>query len=682
MKKVLIGVGIVVVLLIVAVLIAPMFIPIDWAKQQIVAQVKEQTGRDLKLDGDISVSLFPSTAVEVSDVALSNRPGSDVGDMINLKRLELEVSLFPLLSGEMEVNRFVLIEPDIYLEVDQQGQGNWVFEGKGAAETGADDTSSDTSGGSGDIGNIKLGDVRIENGRLTYADLATGETTVIADLNVTFDLPNMQSPFVGDGSLTFNDQPVEFTISTGAPAALNAGEQVDASFDLKASTITTNFTGTMSMANGPALSGDLTLDIPSLAGLVAWVAEPLPADTPAPEVISISGRLDLAADTYGFSGATIKIDEMTTEGDMSVDVSGAKPMIVASLAVDHINLNPYMGEGTAEGAEGGETTGGSDDGSSSSGQEGWSDEPIDFSGLDLVNADLSLTTQAITVQKVQIGPSSVDVDVTDGSLAVNLKDMQLYDGQGSATVNLDRSGQTPQLTKSVNIQGIQAEPLLTDAADFENLSGTGAIQVDVTASGNSQKQMVETLNGDGSILFQDGAFSGINLASMIRNFSLEALQGAISSEQKTDFAELSGTFTVVNGVVQNNDLLMVAPLMRVTGEGTIPMPPRTLDYLLVAKAVASLEGQGGESDADGVPIPLQITGSWDNPSIQPDMEAMARGLLENPEAIGDQLEQLQEGLGGTGEGGAEGLLDGLTGSGGNESGTTDDATDQLKSLFE
>jgi AsmA protein len=410
------------------------------------------------------------------------------------------------------------------------------------------------------------------------------------------------------------------------------------------------------------------------------VAEPLPADTPAPEVISITGRLDLAAANYGFSGATIKIDDMTTEGNMAVDVSGAKPMIVASLAVDHINLNPYMGDGAAGDAEGGTDSGSSGDGGTTE-SGGWSDEPIDFSALDMLNADLSLTAQSITVQDVKIGPSSVDIDIADGSLAINLKEMQLYDGQGTVTVNLDRSGQVPQLAKTVNIQGIQAEPLLSDAAGFTKLAGTGAIQMQVTASGTSQKQMVETLNGDGSILFQDGAFSGINLAGMLRNFSLEALQGAIDPAQKTDFAELSATFTIANGIVQNNDLLMVAPLMRVTGEGTIPMPPRTLDYLLTAKAIASLEGQGGETDQTGVPVPLKITGSWDNPSIQPDMEAMARDLLADPEAVGDQIEQLQEGLSGDGEG-AGGLLEGLTGSGGESGDGTGDATEELKSLFE
>jgi hypothetical protein len=64
------------------------------------------------------------------------------------------------------------------------------------------------------------------------------------------------------------------------------------------------------------------------------------------------------------------------------------------------------------------------------------------------------------------------------------------------------------------------------------------------------------------------------------------------------------------------------------------------------------------------------------------MEAMAKGLLENPDALGEQIQQLEEGLTGGGEGGAGGLLEGLTGSGGDGESGSDSATEQLKSLFE
>src|SRR3546814_17740817 len=86
----------------------------------------------------------------------------------------------------------------------------------------------------------------------------------------------------------------------------------------------------------------------------------------------------------------------------------------------------------------------------------------------------------------------------------------------------------------------------------------------------------------------------------------------------TDFAELSGTFTIDKGIVTNKDLSLVAPLVRMTGEGQIPLPPRTVDYVVKPKLVGSIEGQDGASDLAGVTVPIKVSGPWSDLSSQPD----------------------------------------------------------------
>ena len=69
-------------------------------------------------------------------MTLANPPGSKSPQMVRLKAVEVELKVWPLLSGTLEVDRFVLIEPQIDLEVDAQGQPNWQFgapPGKGPA---------------------------------------------------------------------------------------------------------------------------------------------------------------------------------------------------------------------------------------------------------------------------------------------------------------------------------------------------------------------------------------------------------------------------------------------------------------------------------------------------------------------------------------------------------------------
>ena len=60
MRKVLIGVGALVVVLVGVLLIVPAFIDPNDYKPEIQAGVKEATGRDLTIGGDISLSLLPA----------------------------------------------------------------------------------------------------------------------------------------------------------------------------------------------------------------------------------------------------------------------------------------------------------------------------------------------------------------------------------------------------------------------------------------------------------------------------------------------------------------------------------------------------------------------------------------------------------------------------------------------
>src|SRR3546814_10385524 len=81
----------------------------------------------------------------------------------------------------------------------------------------------------------------------------------------------------------------------------------------------------------------------------------------------------------------------------------------------------------------------------------------------------------------------------------------------------------------------------------------------------------------GAVVFRDGAIKGINIAAMLRNISTAAIDQSFDEAATTDFAELSGTFTIDKGIVTNKDLSLVAPLVRMTGEGQIPLPPRTVE---------------------------------------------------------------------------------------------------------
>lgn len=676
MKKLLIGLAVVVVLLIAAGVVISL-IPLDSYKGEIQARVKEQTGRDLRIDGDISLSVFPPLAVSVENVGFANAPGASTPEMATIDRLDIALQILPLLSGEVAIDRFVLERPVINLEVDEQGRPNWQLETAEAAPAPSGDAGGGADGGAeGDAGvsEISLGDVRLVDGTLNYVNRQSGQEVTVSEMNLELSLPSLSSPFTADGSAVWNNEKVGLELSAANPRALMGGETTDVAMKVESKPVTFSFDGAARNAAELGLQGALALDVPSIRELAAWTGNPLEFPGEGLGPFNVAGQLEMTGAKVALTQVKLKLDEIAGEGQFSVDATGAKPMIRAELAVDQLNVNPYLppeaDEPQAAAGGGGDAGGG---GEGAAGGE-WSDEPIDVAALGALNADLAFDAGGIQYRDVKIGKSRLTVVLQDSKLTADLVEMQLYDGTGKGKLVVDGSSGKPAIAADFDLANFQAEPFLKDLAKFDRILGTADSKLSVTASGASQRELVSNLNGNGSMMFRDGAIRGINIAAVVRNISTAALDQSFDDAEKTDFAELSGTFTIDKGIVSNNDLSMIAPLVRMTGEGKVPLPQRTVDYLVKPKLVASVEGQGGASDAAGVTVPIKVTGPWSDVSYRPDLEGMLKDQVGDPSAVIDQLQ---------GGEGAKGLLEGLkpgsgaggsggdSGSGGGSSGPLD-----------
>src|SRR5690606_33748934 len=96
-------------------------IPSEVYKERVVALVKDQTGRDLTIGGDVGLSFFPRLAVSVENVDLSNAPWAKDKSMAAMKELRAAIKIIPLFTGNVEIDSFVLVDPVIHLEVKADG---------------------------------------------------------------------------------------------------------------------------------------------------------------------------------------------------------------------------------------------------------------------------------------------------------------------------------------------------------------------------------------------------------------------------------------------------------------------------------------------------------------------------------------------------------------------------------
>ena len=95
MKKVLFTFLVVIVVLVGGALAAPSFVDWNAYKDDLRLVVKEQTGRDLVIEGDIKARLIPSPEISAEDIRLSNSAGSASEDMLSLKAVRVKVAIAP-----------------------------------------------------------------------------------------------------------------------------------------------------------------------------------------------------------------------------------------------------------------------------------------------------------------------------------------------------------------------------------------------------------------------------------------------------------------------------------------------------------------------------------------------------------------------------------------------------------
>ncbi|MDH3921125.1 MAG: AsmA-like C-terminal region-containing protein, partial [Rhodospirillales bacterium] len=274
----------------------------------------------------------------------------------------------------------------------------------------------------------------------------------------------------------------------------------------------------------------------------------------------------------------------------------------------------------------------------------WSDEPIDLSGLKAADVDFGLTVGGIRVQDVKVGRSALAVSLKGGLLVADLEELNLYDGKGKGKITVDGRGKVPAVRNAFTMEGISAEPLLTDAAKFDRLAGTGQFEISVSTQGKSERAMVEALNGKGAVKFVDGAIKGVNLAAMVRNVKSAFVPGGAGDTQKTDFAELSGTFRIENGILRNDDLKLLNPLIRLAGAGTSDLPKRRVDYRVEPKVVGSLKGQGAEDEAKGLMVPVTVKGPWHDLKYRPDLAGLVGGVAKDPAKALEGAKETLKGL--------------------------------------
>jgi AsmA protein len=298
----------------------------------------------------------------------------------------------------------------------------------------------------------------------------------------------------------------------------------------------------------------------------------------------------------------LRLDDTQMQGNITLLSSDA---LNFDLAADQIDLDRYrapeVGAATAE--------------ATPAPQPGKPEQPWDVSG--------TLNLKSAKFARLDLANVRVTVVIKDKVTHFSPVDAQVDGGQCSGDITVDSRGASPLLSVDEHLTGIDMARLLANTAAKGRLSGRGTLNLKVTAHGASVDAMLKTLNGHLDANLADGALEGIDVG-----YELKLAQALIdrsaapppNSTGRTPFQAFKLSAQIANGVAVTHDLTIASQALKVAGQGSANLPTQGIDFKLLA-SIATAPGRNTD-------IPLKVAGTYADPTVRPDIEAVAKDQLK------------------------------------------------------
>jgi len=415
LRKLLLGLAVLVVLLIAAVLVLPGFLDWNQYKGQLTGAAREATGRSVVIDGDISLRLLPAPALSAAGVRIGNIAGGSTADMVRLTALDVRVALVPLLSGRIEVSSVRLVEPVAVFEVLADGRANWDLGDAppapgGAAATGTPAPATAATAGDATAGDaplrLTLDRFEIVAGEVIYRDARSGIEERVTGLNISGSADSLQGPFAVAGELRARELPLRLDLSLGriaagraVPLRLTAGLADELELDLKGRV--------EGLPTAARISGVLRVESADLARVAARGGVELPSLLALP--VKLDTRIAASAEELAFNDIVLDLGGANASGALNLGLADGLTFD-AALAVGRLDLDAMLAaraEAEETSTVAPDTAGAGDAGDASDADAGAVVVPSNVAGNLTLNVD-GIAYQGSVIRQAQLALTMLD----------------------------------------------------------------------------------------------------------------------------------------------------------------------------------------------------------------------------------------------------------------------------------
>ncbi len=464
----------------------------------ICAAVRKATGRELSIGNGPIVRMSLPLSIVVENVALSNAPWGTRREMLRVRRVELKLRVLPLLLGRIAVQRLTLVGPDLLVETDPGGNGNWVL-----AAVPLPDPSGREHSGSLPLSRVTLPEVRVTGAMLAYHDGCGGWQAGVAvpSLRVSPSWKGAGRLDV-DGTLAFGGAKISVSGIIGAVGTSGA----DSPFAVKMKFSTTGASADLGgsvrrIADLAGVDLGLGVEISDGPAFGALLGVPLPKLSPC----RLDFRLRDSGPGWALESLHAAVGGSSVSGTAGYVFGCPRSRITIDLRGGSVDLRELSGTGAKTPPE--------RPAHAAPGAKVFPAEPLRLDALNAVDATVSLRLENVRLPSgTQVRSLEAGAVVASGRLDVDRFSLALGGGRISGSLHV-RSGRSSGFEAKVEGDGVALAALLGAAGTSAGVEGA-ATDLAVTFSGNGSPlhEWMASLDGKVRVVVGPGSFESRALA--------------------------------------------------------------------------------------------------------------------------------------------------------------------------
>jgi uncharacterized protein involved in outer membrane biogenesis len=533
-------------------------------KPFLIQVVKQKTGRNLEVRGamDLKLGLRPSLVMD--DVLFQNAPGRATPEMIKIKRLEAKVLLLPLLHREIQITRFVLLEPELLLERDDSGKWNFEFEKPEASP------EKETPPQAFALPTMGFHQVQIEKGRVSYRDGERGALCCLSIDRFTANSESMESPVVLAFSGSYKEKPIELRGTVGSLLLLKEpGKGYPVDLTAKAAGAQLKVEGTIrDILNLKGLAFKAGAEVQSTSQVARFLGESLPVEFgPLQATAAIS---DAGEKSYSLSDLRISSKAGDSAGTLTFSLDGPRPKLSGSLTSQSLNLTPFLNGGKTKQSK-------TDPGARKN--RIFPNEPLPLDILKQVDVQVKFDADQVQWSQLPLTNLSMEATLKDGRLALRPITVKVAGGhaEGGAEIHAQGSAATAKTVFKVNQMDLH---LLSSEWKTE---GKVDVDLDLLARGSSIAGLMAGLNGRTVVVMGQGRVDNKTIQLLGGDLASGGYKLLNPSSKDATYTDINcgvGGFDIKDGIAKVTALVVDTPDMTVIGEGQVNLRDETLDLAL------------------------------------------------------------------------------------------------------